>query len=111
MRGPPNVLTAEERKEILYIAQEAMSNCLRHSGASIAHVSLRLDQERVRLEVQDDGGGFDAKTFNAEHQGGLRNMTGRAARIGAKLDIASAQPRGTCLTLDVPLKNGQEDQP
>jgi signal transduction histidine kinase len=103
-------LTAEERKEILYIAQEAMSNCLRHSGALIAHVSLRLQKEHVRLEVKDNGVGFDTKILTAEHRG-LRNMTGRAARIGAKLDIASAHPRGTCLTLDVPLKRSQGDHP
>lgn len=96
-------LTPEERREILYIAQEAMSNCLRHSGASIANVSLRLAQDRVCLEVEDDGMGFDKKTLH-ETNGGLRNIEQRAAKLGAKVEIVSHRDNGTRIHMDVPIQ-------
>jgi PAS domain S-box-containing protein len=95
-------LTTEERKELLYIAQEAMSNCLRHSNASVANVSLRLGRDRVCLEVEDDGTGFDKQILH-EANGGLRNIERRAAKVGAKIEIVSYREHGTRIRLDVPI--------
>jgi PAS domain S-box-containing protein len=95
-------LTTEERRELLYIAQEAMSNCLRHSNASVASVSLRLGRDRVCLEVEDDGTGFDKQILHEAH-GGLRNIERRAAKVGAKIEIVSYREHGTRIRLDVPI--------
>ncbi len=103
-------LTTEERREILYIAQEAMSNCLRHSGASIANVSLRLGRDRVSLEVEDDGTGFDKAVLH-ETNGGLHNIERRAAKVGAKMEIVSRLEHGTRIRLDVPIHAYPESHP
>jgi signal transduction histidine kinase len=97
-------LTTEERKEILYIAQETMSNCLRHSGAAVANVSLRLGRDRVVLEVEDDGKGFDTTTL-LETNGGLRNIERRAEKVGARVEIVSRRDHGTRIRLSVPIHN------
>ena len=94
-------LTSEEANHVLYIAREAMSNSLRHSHAKTGSVSLRLLRRNVRLEVVDDGVGFDMqkKTKRGE---GLRNITARAEELGAKLEIASEPGKGVRVVLDIP---------
>jgi two-component system, NarL family, sensor kinase len=103
-------LTTEERREILYIAQEAMSNCLRHSSASVAHVSLRLGRDCVYLEVEDDGRGFDKNTLPGTN-GGLRNIERRAAKVGATMEIVSHRKHGTRIRLGVPIHNSSGSLP
>ena len=88
-------------KEALYrIAQEALSNIGRHSGASHVHVGWTgAGSGRARLHIVDDGCGFDTA---AEHPGhfGLDNMQERARTVGAQLTIKSAPGEGTELLLD-----------
>lgn len=84
------------------IAQEAVSNAVRHSGCSRIRIALRRTEPGLLLEIQDDGGGFD--TLAAEHQGlGLRLMEYRARIIGGTLRIEHARGRGTRIEVVVPI--------
>jgi PAS domain S-box-containing protein len=94
-------LTAEEATHVLQIAREAVSNSLRHSGAKTGAVSLCKTDGGLRLEVRDDGGGFDTKS-GAGHGLGLRNMAARASKLGATLTVRSERGRGTQIILDIP---------
>lgn len=88
------VLTKEEEREILNIAREALSNCVRHAGAAHAAISIRRRGNRIRLQISDDGRGF--ATEDGRPQGyGLANMTARAKKIGGTLRIQSEEGRGT----------------
>lgn len=88
------VLTKEEEREILSIAREALSNCVRHARAAHAAISIRRRGDRVRLQISDDGRGF--ATGDGRPQGyGLANMTARAKKIGGTLRIQSEEGRGT----------------
>jgi signal transduction histidine kinase len=88
--------------ELLRIAQEAINNSLRHAQAQ--HLAVRLHREdgRVRLEIEDDGVGFDpsARALRATHLG-LTSMEERAERIGGRLEIHSAPGSGTRVRVDV----------
>ena len=88
--------------ELLRIAQEAINNSLRHAQAQ--HLAVRLHREdgRVRLEIEDDGVGFDpsARALRATHLG-LTSMEERAERIGGRLEIRSAPGSGTRVRIDV----------
>jgi signal transduction histidine kinase len=89
--------------QILRILQEAVTNAVRHSGATTITVEAApspLDPARLRLAVTDDGRGF-AERPRAE--GGLRNMRQRAAAIGAELTIEGTAA-GTRVTLDLPAR-------
>lgn len=91
---------ARQRVEIYRIAQEALSNIGRHSGASHVHVGWTLTGgQRGRLHIVDDGCGFDTA---AEHPGhfGLVNMRERAQAVGAVLSVKSAPGEGTELLLE-----------
>jgi len=83
------------------VAQEALSNAARHSGAKRVEVRLRrTDAGGVLLEVSDDGRGF---AFDESERGlGIGGMRERALLIGAELTIESRPGRGTTVRLAVP---------
>ena len=98
----------QEHMEIaLYrIAQEALQNVVKHSGAGSAAVELRCDESRVLLRVSDDGRGFDlgARAEDAASPTyGLRSMAERAELIGGRLTVTSRPGVGTTVTATVPL--------
>jgi len=86
------------------IAQEALHNALRHSGAGVIDICLYRTGRRVILSVTDDGRGFSP---DAPASGlGLASMRGRAAAAGGTLSIGSTPGSGTTVTLAVPAGTG-----
>ena len=83
------------------IAQEAVSNAVKHGKASHVRVSLALGDEQVRLHVQDDGIGFPEE-LPKERGMGVRIMQYRARIIGATLEIWRDPAGGTVLTCTQP---------
>jgi two-component system sensor histidine kinase UhpB len=78
------------------IAQEALTNIVRHASARSATVTLRCIDSKLRLTVADDGVGFDAAAVSpAGRQFGLTGMHERASLLGGDLTITSAPGRGT----------------
>jgi two-component system sensor histidine kinase UhpB len=91
---------SDDAELVLYrVAQEALTNVARHSGARRATVTLALSGGRPRLEVDDDGHGFPRGSAEG---GGVRGMRERAVLIGASLRIASSPLGGARVTLDLP---------
>ncbi len=81
------------------IAQEALNNIAKHSGASRAQVSLHCQPQRITLHITDNGQGFDIAQA-APGSFGLNNMKERASQIGASLKIDSKINQGTEITVD-----------
>jgi len=97
-------LTPAQTTEALQVAREAISNSLRHGGASFVTVRLHQSDREIGLLVQDNGVGFDAARLErAGH--GLGNMQTRAGRIGASVRIESQPGTGTRVILTMPLQN------
>jgi len=89
-------------KEALYrIAQEALHNVVKHSGARKAEVRLQVERDGVALEVRDSGRGFDAQSAFPGHLG-LRSMRERAEAVGATFEVKSAPDSGTVIRVRVP---------
>lgn len=88
---PPRVEQAFFR-----VAQEALANVARHSGARAVSLSLAREGKQVRLRVADDGSGFDPEAAQAKGMG-LRNMRERMEGVGGSLFIDTAVGRGTRL--------------
>jgi len=92
---------SEDQEAALYrVAQEALHNALRHSGAARIGVRLSRTPRRVILEVTDDGSGFAP---GAPDGLGFASMRGRAASAGGTLTIRSAPGAGTTVKLAVPV--------
>lgn len=100
---PP--LGTDRDAAVYRVAQEALHNALRHSGAAEVRVSVRQGPRRVILDVTDDGKGFvpDAAPGGL----GLASMHERAAAAGAALAVRSVPGRGTTVRLTVPLGSGR----
>lgn len=88
-------------KEALYrVAQEAMHNTIKHARATRIDLRLTAADAAVRLEVRDDGVGFDASADYPGHLG-LRSMRERLASVGGTIEIDSAPGRGTRISVVV----------
>ncbi len=100
-------LPARVQAELYHIAQEALNNVLKHARAERVRLRLRYAQDGVRLEIEDDGVGFDPAHA---HRGGmgLDGMHERAARIGAHLAVESAPGQGTRVVVDACFDAGRD---
>ena len=96
-----DLLNARQAAHLLQIAREAMSNTLRHAQAKTTSVSLKSQNGCLRLEVSDDGVGFEQQT-GADRGHGLRNIAARAAELLARSEIVSAPGQGTRLRVEIP---------
>ena len=85
------------------IAQEAITNALRHAQARKILVKLTLNEDVASIVVEDDGRGIDFGAINESHGIGLAAINERAELIGARVDILTKEAEGTRLTLQVPL--------
>lgn len=95
-------LAADVQVQVLHVLQEALSNVRKHAHAH--EVWLEVQRSPVwSFEVRDDGEGFDAaRQPPGETHVGMRIMSERAARIGARVVIDSVPGAGTCVTLTLP---------
>jgi signal transduction histidine kinase len=90
--------------EVLRIAQEALQNALRHSGAERFTVSLEARGGSIVLRVEDEGEGFDSDALAVRSRRlGLTSMEERARELGGTLAIDSLPGRGTTVRLEAPL--------
>lgn len=97
--GLPAALATEQA--LFRIAQEALNNVARHSGAAHIDVSLIQEPERLTLRIQDNGRGFNPAQVEGRGQG-LSNMRQRAEDVGGSLRVLSAGT-GACVEATVPL--------
>lgn len=87
------------------IAQEAITNALKHSGAEQIHLTMEIVDDALLMEIVDDGRGFD---FETETQGGsghfgCMGIRERCSRIGAEVKWSGGEGEGTRLTVRMPL--------
>jgi PAS domain S-box-containing protein len=101
--GSPAAMTPEQRFVLYHVAQEALSNILRHARASSAAVSLCSGDDAVTLSIEDDGAGFDASVDAGEAHRGVRNMRARAASVAGDVTVESAPGEGTRIRCRIPI--------
>jgi len=94
-------LSIEE--ELYRIVQEALNNAVKHAKARQVTVEFQYEDKRFRLEVRDDGRGFDPLIARQSGGMGLRGLEERAQRIGGQLIIESALKKGTALKVEIGL--------
>ncbi|MEV8479270.1 GAF domain-containing sensor histidine kinase [Streptomyces sp. NPDC051173] len=96
-------LPAAQEEALLRVAQEALHNALRHSGAEHVDVTLTRVGQGAGLCVTDDGRGFEPDTVRrAGRHLGLVSMRDRAAGVGGGLTVTSAPGKGTAIEMEVP---------
>lgn len=105
VRGPVRELPRDMEQHLLRIAQEAVTNVLKHAQASRIGVKLELEARRLFLRIVDNGRGFDERDAFSSRGGhfGLIGMRERAERMGGELKLASNPGVGTQVEITVPL--------
>ncbi len=98
--GVPTKLPEEVCKGVLLVIREALANARRHSSARRVRVALGATEEEIRLEVSDDGVGFDPR--KSTESVGIGAMRERAALLSGNLEIFSESAEGTIVRLRVP---------
>jgi signal transduction histidine kinase len=89
------------------IVQEALLNCAKHSGAAKVNIQITVHDDRLKLEIRDDGKGFDLDALGTRSQApghGLLNMRDRATLAGGELRFDSAPGEGTRVRVVMPWK-------
>jgi two-component system, NarL family, sensor histidine kinase UhpB len=83
------IISMESRKNIYLIFKEALNNAFKYALASSILVRVSRNNQDIRLEIRDNGKGFDQESIIKGN--GLRNMRNRAAQLGGTLHIQSSQ--------------------
>jgi PAS domain S-box-containing protein len=94
-------LSPEAEEQLYRLTQEALNNVIKHARTTVASVAVTAGPAQVSVAICDDGIGFDPSLGRPGHLG-LASMRDRAARLGGRLDIASAPGSGTTITATVP---------
>ena len=102
--GFPAPLDKDVTLCVFRIAQEGLRNCVKHSGAGAARVTLTKTRNTVRLVVSDNGCGFNATTSLMEKGLGFISMKERLHVLGGQMTVYSRPLRGTRIEISVPLK-------
>jgi signal transduction histidine kinase len=96
----PTGLAPDVEYNLVRIAQEAVTNSVKHSGARNVEVALDYNSKAVHLSVKDDGAGFSENGKTGHY--GLIGMKERATHIGAEFELASTPGRGTLISVVLP---------
>jgi two-component system, NarL family, sensor histidine kinase DegS len=94
---------------ILRIVQECLANACRHSHSNHILVGLTQEKDRIGIQVQDWGTGFDLKEVG-DHSHGLKSIRYRAESLGGGAIIDACRGKGTCIMVELPLP-GQDAPP
>jgi two-component system, NarL family, sensor histidine kinase UhpB len=100
-RHPP--LDAKSATHLYRIAQEALTNAMRHGGATQVKILLTASGRALQLKVTDNGRGFPGAARDGSDGLGLKIMRHRAEMLGGKLQLAAGPARGTIVRFSCPL--------
>lgn len=99
---PPIAFDLAIRRNLLLAVKEAISNVAKHSGASEAYLRIHRENAGLRVEVEDDGHGFDVSQADPSRNG-LLNMSQRMTEVGGKFTVATMPGGGCRISFYLPL--------
>ena len=111
-KGATRALPEVVEENLLRIAQEALTNVIKHARATEVTIALEFEPQQVIMQVQDDGIGFDLKSCAGPAEGhfGLLGMSERAKRIGGRFVPVSEPGKGTSVRVAIPMGPAEEFQ-
>ena len=95
-------LTQTQSLALFHICQEALANAAKHAKAKLVQISIWATDERVLMEILDDGVGFDMDSMNSNIGHGLANIHTRVHSLGGDADISSVLNEGTTILIWIP---------
>src|SRR6266478_3299655 len=109
-KNMPENLDPEIQTTCFRIAQEAITNAVRHARSTQIRVELSNEHGNLRLQIRDNGSGFDAESAQAQTIGlGLVGMKERAALVGGRTRIMASRGKGATVDVTLPLTSQSEN--
>lgn len=112
VEGDERQLPMRTEATLLRVAQGAIGNVAKHSKAKNCHITLTYEEDQVRLDVVDDGAGFDPEKISQRPASlghiGLNAMKQRAAELGGELIVESSPGNGTAVSVALPVEISAE---
>jgi signal transduction histidine kinase len=107
--GQPRRLPEIVEENFLRIAQEALTNVVKHSGATAVSLQVIFGPDSLAMEIKDNGSGLVAARLAARGEAhyGLLGMQERAKRIGGRLDVSGPAGEGTTVRVSVSLEHAE----
>jgi signal transduction histidine kinase len=100
----PDILPNEVSMTAFRIFQESLTNVARHAEAGHVESHLKIDENELKLEIHDDGNGFDPRELNDPKSLGLIGMLERARNVGGSVIFQRGASKGTDVILTIPLQ-------
>lgn len=111
LQGEERRFSPEIEGTLYRVVQEGLNNVAKHAEADRAWVTFRLDDQRVKAEIRDDGRGFDVESALGNDDGnglGLRHLQERVDELDGSLTIESSPEAGARLHVTIPLTTGPQ---
>jgi len=102
IKGEEHAMQEQKKLIIFRIIQEAFQNILKHSKAKNIDVIFQYEADKLKINIADDGTGFDKELIPGKDGLGLHNIMNRAALIGGNASINSIISIGTTITIIAP---------
>jgi signal transduction histidine kinase len=96
-------LSMEQRRDVYLIYKEALRNIHKHAHAKNVWIRVKQNQNHLVMQIKDDGKGFNTNLVT--HRNGLKNLKSRIEKWEGRIDIESAQNKGTVIEIKIPLKD------
>jgi signal transduction histidine kinase len=105
-KGQARPLPEVVEENLLRIGQEALTNVLKHSKATLARIELNFDSDQVSLQIQDNGKGFSPDVALGANDGhfGLLGMAERVKRLNGRFHVRSAPGQGATVRAEIPVE-------
>jgi len=97
---PVREVPANVRHNVFLVVKEALQNIVKHAHATEVWLHVSIHEKHLRIEVEDNGRGFDQEPENAWADG-LRNMRQRLAEVGGECKIQSVVGKGTTISVEL----------
>ena len=109
--GTPVYMNSHTELVLFRIIQEALNNIIKHASAAIARLQLDYRENFLRVQISDNGNGFDPAILPEGRHAGLRNMAARVKILGGKMDLQSLPGNGTTLNFTIPFEQYETNKP
>ena len=104
-RGQPRIIPPSVQRHVFFIFQEALTNIEKHASAREVYVELDWQEAGLKIDIADNGIGFDTALASENGHFGLKNMRTRAQEINAQFSLSSEPSHGTHIALYIPYED------
>ena len=110
VEGSGKNLNNELKTYLFRIVQEALTNILKHSKATNAHINIIFTEQNTTINIKDNGIGFDKTKVKPLKSNGLNNISDRVALLSGDFYINSEKQKGTEINIEIPSKNNTNER-